>query len=636
MKFLKLIFGTAQPSEDGIPKTEAIQDAEKQVLIESSQSHLESYLAYYTSCKDPRYAVLVTGDWGTGKTFQVRKALPDDKAYYVSLFGLNSTDDIVAAVYAAMFPGKARIKNIADSIGEMSAEVSGLGSLAVSGLTSGLVGAFLRQEVSTDKPIIFDDLERCGLGPKETLGIINLYVEHHGCRVIVIAHDEKLTEEFGETKEKIFGQTIRVEPQLEEAFSDFLSELSIDTQKEFIQKFKDVIIRLQIDSGVPSLRILRHVIQDLARLVGSLDERYRSHDQAMSELVQTFCALNIEWRARRLGPLDLRDRQKTEYAFHFAPNDGEQGKPKIVLSNERYKSIDLTSTILQDEVLYQVLVEGRYDKAAIEASLEASPYFLKPQISPPWQIVGSFDKLDDSVVTQGLARMQEQFDRREVSDSGEMLHIFALRMMMSSKGVLDKNIKETEQECKAYIDDLLRMQSLPPRELDYRWYDDFATSAYGIAYWVHDEYKAEFESVFNHLLDARNRSLELTFPKLASELLTILESDGQQFYEQVCYTRGGSNKYVMIPILNAIAPEDFVDAWMRSHKSNWYWIFGALRDRYEGGILERELKPEKDWIIRVLDLLEKEASKASGLARLRIQRSMPKIAFLKDDASRLG
>lgn len=36
---------------------------------------LESYLAYYEARHKPGYAVLVTGAWGVGKTFQVQKAL---------------------------------------------------------------------------------------------------------------------------------------------------------------------------------------------------------------------------------------------------------------------------------------------------------------------------------------------------------------------------------------------------------------------------------------------------------------------------------------------------------------------------------------------------------------------------------
>ncbi|MGB3389317.1 MAG: hypothetical protein WBA88_15170 [Pseudaminobacter sp.] len=604
---------------------EAAPKATEQPL--APRSHLKEYLDYYRSRKEPHYAVLVTGDWGTGKTYQVRQAIPAEEAYYVSLFGLNSADDVIAAVYTAMFPAKAWVKKIADGVGDMTAEVPGLGSLAVSGLTSGLVGAFLRQEVRNDKPIIFDDLERCGLGVKETLGIINLYVEHHGCCVVVIAHDQKLAEEFSEAKEKIFGQTIRVEPQVLAAFDDFYSALPAGSEKDFVATQRDNMIGVFSESGVQSLRILRHVIEDLSRLTGTLSKEHLANDQAMVELVRLFCAFDIEWRAGRLEPEDLSQRRASEFGY-IAGRGGKEGagkQPRIVVAKNRYSSVNLTSSLLQDEVLNQMLIEGTFDKSNIRASLEASSYFLKPQSAAPWQIVGSFDKLNDDVVDDAAKKMQEQFDTRAIVDSGEMLHIFALRMMMASKGILGKDVKTVARECRSYIDELLAKGRLPARGSDWRWYDEFEHSAYGIGYWVTDDYKAEFEALFQHLLDARGKALEAKFAELAPELLKVVETDGQQFLEQVCSTGKGMNKYASIPILAAIEPKDFIAAWMRSPKPNWYWISNALQERYKGARMEEALKPEARWIDEVVRLLEEEADKAPGLAKLRLQRTIPKL-----------
>jgi hypothetical protein len=618
--------GRLEPKPPSV--TEAAPSKALSSADEAATSHLNSYLDYYRSCEQPGYAVLITGAWGTGKTYQVRKAIPKDEVYYVSLFGLKTTDEVVAAIYTAMFPGKAWLKNIANKIGETTAEVEGVGSLAINGLTSGLVGAFLRQEVDSSKPIIFDDLERCGLRVKEILGIINQYVEQHGCRVVVIAHDKKLADAFGEAKEKIFGQTIRVEPQVAAAFDQFLSAQADGAAKDLIAARRDDILGAFLASGAESLRILRHVIADLARLIDVLDDRHLAHKPAMMELVRLFSALDTEWRADKLKEPDLRRRMEASVAYGLRRKlkDGEK-VPLFIAARDRHSSVDITSTLLQDDILVQMLVEGRYDKTAIQASLDASPYFVKSETSPPWRIVSGFDKLEDEVVAEGLARMQQQFDNREVSDSGEMLHIFALMMMMASKGVLGKDVKAVETECKSYINDLLRDGRLPPRGSDWRWHDDFSRSSHGYVYWVTEEYESEFRSVLSHLMDARGKALEGEFPKLTSELLKVVETDGQQFFEEICHTSQGNNRYATIPILAAIEPEDFVAAWMRSPKPNWYWISNALKDRYNSGYLGRELKPEREWISKVIELLKEEESKALGLAKVRIQRTIPNISL---------
>lgn len=590
-------------------------------------SHLKEYLDYYRNLEHPEFAVLITGEWGTGKTYQVRQAIPENDAYYVSLFGLSSADDIVAAVYSAMFPKKAALRRTAERIGDVSAEVPGIGSFAVSGISSALVGAFLRQEVSLDKPIIFDDLERSSLSTKELLGVINLYVEHHGCRVIVIAHDGKLTKDFVTAKEKLFGHSIRVAPQSLPAFDRFHSEISDVRAKDFLATHRDDILGVFTESQTASLRILRHVMQDLSRLIAHLSDEHLSHSEAMSELTKLFCALDIEWRSSRLQSGDLRKRNEADIAYNMSSKKQEREVPRIVSAGTRYPTLELTSTLLSDDALVEMLEEGQYNEQTIRQSLDASSYFVKPQESPPWLIVASFDKLEDTDVDIGLWRMQLQIDGREITESGEMLHVFALRMMMASRGILGKDVDAVAKECIAYIDDLLANGKLAPRELDWRWYDSFEMSAHGYSYWIHKEYEGQFKAVYEHLIHSREKALEREFPRLSPELLATMQRDGLTFYRQVCHTNVGKSEYAEIPILASIAPSAFIAAWMRTPKSNWYWITGALRDRYSGNKLSNSLAVEASWISDVIKLLNIEADKAVGLAKVRILRAIPAVSI---------
>ncbi len=187
-------------------------------------SPLSEYLEYYTECYDPNFAVLVTGDWGLGKTFQVKKALGEEKIYYVSLFGINSIDELHSSILALMFPKQTELKKIYGRLREISVGLGGFYSLG--SLLPGLASAILRQNVKNDRVLVFDDLERSGITLGDTLGVINTYVEHHNCRVVVIAHDEKISNEFNTVKEKIFGQTVQIEPQIRDAFEKFCSRIS--------------------------------------------------------------------------------------------------------------------------------------------------------------------------------------------------------------------------------------------------------------------------------------------------------------------------------------------------------------------------------------------------------------------------
>ncbi|MEM8290851.1 P-loop NTPase fold protein, partial [Morganella morganii] len=64
-------------------------------------SNLKNYLDYYTKLENPGYALLITGGWGSGKTYQINKYFErkKDDICYVSLFGINSIQDIYSSIF---------------------------------------------------------------------------------------------------------------------------------------------------------------------------------------------------------------------------------------------------------------------------------------------------------------------------------------------------------------------------------------------------------------------------------------------------------------------------------------------------------------------------------------------------------
>jgi hypothetical protein len=605
------------------------------------ETHLEQYLAYYVSRREPGYAVLITGDWGTGKTYQVRKALPDDRAHYVSLFGLNTPEELEAQVFAKMFPTKASLKKFADKLSAVNVGLPGYGSLGVNGLPSVLANTFIKNGIDNSTPLIFDDLERCSVENNKILGIINRYVEHHKCRVVVIAHDDKIVAEFKDTKEKVFGQTLLVEPNIDAAFVEFNAFFAGQSEQDKLGDLMNETLSVFRESETSSLRVLRHVVEDVWRLVAVLEKRHLKHRPAMVELIRLFSALAIEIRTNGLDKDSLSKRREAIMLSSIRAagnNDNQKQSSSFVKAASKYASINLSSTLLNDNVLVETLVEGRFVPNHIRDSVNASAYFLEKEAAPPWQIVGSFDKLDDSVVEQAVKRLDEQFAEREVTDSGEFLHIVALKMMMASKGAATGTVRQVADAAKTYIDDLLKQGRLPPRSAGWMWFGSFEDSHAGVAYWVADTYKAEFKEVFDHLIEARGKALEKTFPDLIPQLLDVVRTDGQKFFEKVCHTRNVTIAYEDIPILAHIPAKDFVDSWLASPRTGWYWIGSALKERSRAAASGNypSLKPETAWFPEIVRELERRANSDTGLAQLRIVRAAELVSLPPSAARKSG
>ena len=159
------------------------------------------------------YALLINGQWGTGKTFFIKNKLfplllsdiPSEKCIqplksiffskknkeeklskkpiYISLYGIESVDDISIQIYL-----------------QLSGKLSKLLSLG-----TGLIKAFktdinFSEILSTlnnhttleNYVLVFDDLERINMDINKCLSYINSFVEHQNIKTIIIANENEL------------------------------------------------------------------------------------------------------------------------------------------------------------------------------------------------------------------------------------------------------------------------------------------------------------------------------------------------------------------------------------------------------------------------------------------------------------
>jgi hypothetical protein len=619
-------------SDGNVHPSEQVVSPENAPVGGEIVTQLGEYLAYFKKRESPGYAVLVTGEWGTGKTFQVLRALKENERYYVSLFGLRRTDDIYAAVYAQMFPIKSKIRGAVRSTENASMDAGLLSSIPFGAIASGVANAFIKDEVKKDRTIIFDDLERSGIELEDRLGVINHYVEHHGCRVVIIAHDEKIAEAFGENKEKLIGQTIRVKPEIEAAYNVFTQQFETEREAKLLRRFKGQIIGVFKQSNAGSLRVLRHAIEDIARLLRELSDEHIANEEAMLELVRLFAAYDIELRAGRITDDAIHDRQAAQYGFfartmNSRRNGEEVEKPCIVEMRERHAAIDVDSKILTDDVLFSTIAEGIYDRAHIRAAVDDSPHFRKPENAPPWKTFMDFDNLPDEVGEAAMTAMLEQFENREITIPGEMLHVFALQLGMSEKELLAKTFDEVEAECKAYVDALLGDGRLQPASMGWEDREDLSFGYGGYGYWIGEAspYKDHFQRLFRYLRDARKEALRRSLPNYAQQILPLVENDSEQLFHVLNPSHKGMAKFAQVPVLATIDPGEFVATWLRSPSKNWREVHLALSSRVERVQAGDELVEELPWLRKVCGLMEAEAEKVGGLRGFKIRRAKSRI-----------
>ncbi len=163
-------------------------------------------LVYYCEEPKPVGALLLSGEWGCGKTYLIEHDLKDalkDKFYIlrVSLFGITSIEEMHKSVREKWLEGyyeSKNIGNVAEKLQkgkEIIAKVEGLPDI-IKGVAATNWTSFIEiKEKIDDKSVVlvFDDLERCCLNSIDVLGGINDYCENQKFHTIVIANQEKMS-----------------------------------------------------------------------------------------------------------------------------------------------------------------------------------------------------------------------------------------------------------------------------------------------------------------------------------------------------------------------------------------------------------------------------------------------------------
>ena len=422
-----------------------------------ANGHVRDYLAHYLAFPHaPHFAVLPDGPWGVGKTHLLRAFLAREakgrKVAYVSLYGMTSSDEIEEALFAALYPA-----------------ASGKAAKVATGVVKALL-RHVKYEVDLEKGdlldrfaadiYVFDDLERSGMKINEAMGYINQFVEHDGCKVIVVANTHEISEnerdDFSRRREKIVGKTLEVRSAFNEAYAWFRSKIDHPGAARLLGDEAVEMASLYNQSGLRNLRILQQTMWDIERVVAVLNERHLTNRAGMTALLRLFTALSFEVKAGRLTAPDLRDRIR---GITVGVLDDKKSPTPLRTADDRYPGIHLYDDLLNDEVLHDLLIAGVVDGPAVLASVDCSGHFAAGE-EPAWRTVWhAYDRPEDEVLA-AIATMDRQFADHAFTVGGEIMHVVGLQLHLADIGVTRLSRGETVERAKRYIDDLRHLGTI--------------------------------------------------------------------------------------------------------------------------------------------------------------------------------
>lgn len=242
-----------------------------------AQPNILNGVQEYMRRADTPYAIMIDGEWGVGKTHLFKNhILPEigkDDCIYVSLFGLESVEDIEREIFKAMSfvsedgAGVTNLLNAAQASSE-SIRVGGLGYLVQFGLKQ-----WKSKQVRKSKSLVlcFDDLERWKGNLDTCISYINKLVEHEEGKCILIGSLSQLDTEkrksLFDAKEKTIRYIYKYEPKSDVLISSAKEMVSYSDyqSEEYIRRMLSIneprIIELIERSKYNNIRVISDSIQ---------------------------------------------------------------------------------------------------------------------------------------------------------------------------------------------------------------------------------------------------------------------------------------------------------------------------------------------------------------------------------------
>jgi hypothetical protein len=261
---------------------------------------LVSVLKDYILTEHTDYALLISGDWGSGKTYFLKnelfksiretkiRVISKDKILeeycepiYVSLYGIKEISEIDKRVFLELNP---RLKSRpAFFLNLLASKLIGI--INMNWLNKDDLKDYLSIfNIPARKILCFDDLERIHKDVlDEALGYINSFVEHQNIKVLIVGDETILSEKvdgYDKTKEKLIRFTYKFSPDIRQAFDSFLKPYS-QSFKEFLIANKTYICEIFNKGQHNNLRTLRFCLDLLAKVFEAiekleLNEKYKT------------------------------------------------------------------------------------------------------------------------------------------------------------------------------------------------------------------------------------------------------------------------------------------------------------------------------------------------------------------------
>ncbi len=416
--------------------------------------HINKNIQHYINLDNPEYALLLSGEWGSGKTYFINNFIKnnkiDKKFIMISLFGLKSTESIDEQIFFNLHPilgskytkllgnilkGAIKIGCSVDFNGDGKQDVNFSKDLK----TFPSLDFFSKDKISEKIVLIFDDLERTEISIKEILGYINYMAEIANIKIIIIANEEDLKQKgdvYKDFREKVIGKTLEIQVSFHEILEIFIAENKIGIKNLNLNIIKEIYNIANYNN----LRHLKRSVADFKNITDNIEDEFINNDEFLAPFTRCFFALSLEIKQKHLNKKEL---------INYNPlleNTSESNKSDI---GKIIKKHNINYYLLSTDIWCKLLYEGYIEKKELNSYIRNLELFKKDE-RPSWVKLWHYRELENEDFLKNINDVIEKFKHDYYKIPNIYLHIISLLIFFYKKNLSPFSLENIKSKVNDY------------------------------------------------------------------------------------------------------------------------------------------------------------------------------------------
>ena len=534
---------------------------------ENINSYIENYLNSYLKIDKPEFAILLSGKWGSGKTYFIENYIEkkdkteDIKFIKISLFGLKNTDSIDEQIFQNLHPvlGNKYVKltgALLKNTVKLGINLDWNDDTKKDGTSSVDLSKFNLLEYFSDKKsnkeliFVFDDLERTDIELTEILGYINYLVEQSDFKVIILANEEELRKEdeenkdYDKFKEKVIGKTFEVQHDFSTVLHSFIENKKSKFTKCLLDNFNK-IENIYKEADYQNLRHINQILLDFEYFMNLIDSEYLKNEEFVSILINNFFALSIELKSGKLKEEELKKHKDS--MFNFINKDKKESNIEKI-----YKKYNIGDAFFSGEGWVMVLLKSSLSSEVINEVFSKLSFFREKTNSKElsWRKLYNYQELENIEFDIAKQDVLDKFNNCEYEDPQEFLHVISLLIFFNKKKLSNLTFEKIKEQV---------LKSIEQYKKTIIWKEKLfnnGRSSYG-AYTKYLDESKEFGELYELIINENKKTYdtnqELIEKNKLEEFLTAIKEYDEEVIRELLL-----NKYKEKPVLKKISGKDFL------------------------------------------------------------------------------